>query len=115
MIGVALIFRQSTTWSNQDKSLSAFEINRTARERLEQERNKLDRVSLLGDCLSYDDVSDQGIDGNESAREFLSTIEVFVASKAYDVLFARQRVRELSKDCENSFSKVSSPKGMYEH
>ena len=37
---------------------------------------------MLGDTLPYNDTSDSGIDGKESARAFLDTLEDFIMSRA---------------------------------
>ena len=84
------------TWNNKDASLSAMDINYVAHEKLERERKKIGRISLLGDKLSYHDDSDQGIDDHESAREFLDTLETFILSKSNDVARAKRRAQELS-------------------
>ena len=92
--------------------MSPSDINRVTHEILEKERENLGRVSLLGERLSYYDNSDEKIDGNESAREFLDTIEDFISSKTNDVTFARQRARELSWTISQSSSQKAADKGM---
>ena len=93
-------------------SLSPFDIDKVTQETLERERRNLERVSLVGDRLSYCDTSDQGIDGHESAREFLDTIEAFVHSKRRDVAYAKQRVKTLSQVTNRKSSPVLIGKGI---
>ena len=103
---------QSTTWDNSETSLSPSDISGVTYERLERERRILSRVNLLGDELSYHDNSDQGIDGNESAREFLDTIEVFISTKTNEIAHARQRARQLSSTVSQSSLQSTTNKSM---
>ena len=81
---------QTTTWDNNDRSLLPWEILATCEELLSKERARLIRTSLLGERLEYSDTSLTGVDGMESARDFLSDIESYVRTKA----MAQAKLRE---------------------
>ncbi|KAJ5220204.1 DNA-directed RNA polymerase III subunit RPC1 [Penicillium chermesinum] len=76
------IHSESTTYSNDERSLLPAEITAVCNEMLGKERAKLTRQDLMGNQLQYMDRSDNGIDQYESARDFLDSIEEYVSEKA---------------------------------
>ncbi|KAA8646534.1 hypothetical protein EYZ11_004827 [Aspergillus tanneri] len=79
---------ESTTYDNDERSLLPAEIMEVCEEMLSKERAKLVRKDLMGTELGYMDRSDHGIDQFESARDFLESIQQYVATKA-DKLISR--------------------------
>ncbi len=65
------------------------------KKRLESERAKLGRFTLVGEHLDYRDKSDHGVDQLESARDFLDTLESFIRGKASRLARVRKQVRML--------------------
>ncbi|RAK72832.1 DNA-directed RNA polymerase III core subunit RPO31 [Aspergillus fijiensis CBS 313.89] len=82
------IHSESITYSNDEPSLLPAEIMEVCEEMLSKERAKLVRKDLMGNTLAYMDRSDHGIDQFESARDFLESIQQYVATKA-DKLISR--------------------------
>ncbi|KAL3466153.1 hypothetical protein BJX64DRAFT_22872 [Aspergillus heterothallicus] len=79
---------ESTTYKNEERSLSPGEIMDICEEMLSKERAKLIRKDLMGTELAYMDRTDHGIDQFESARDFLESIQQYVQTKA-DKLISR--------------------------
>ncbi|KMQ41804.1 DNA-directed RNA polymerase III largest subunit [Trichophyton rubrum] len=73
---------ESTTYDKDEKGLSADEILALCEELIAPERKKLVRYDLLGNTLSYKAKNDFATDQWESNRDFLSSIEEYVAAKA---------------------------------
>ena len=73
---------EAMTWDNEERSLLPREIIVACEEILAPWRAKLNRVSLMGESLSYRDDSPNGIDQHESTRNFLDTVEDFLHTKA---------------------------------
>ena len=73
---------QAITGNNFDEALLPAEINKICGEKLDMERNKYKRVNELGKPLSFILQDDTEVDQKESAREFLNSIEDFIARKA---------------------------------
>ncbi|GAT27839.1 LOW QUALITY PROTEIN: DNA-directed RNA polymerase III largest subunit [Aspergillus luchuensis] len=82
------IHAESTTYKNDERSLLPAEIMEICEEMLSKERSKLVRKDLMGNELGYMDRSDHGVDQFESARDFLESIQQYVATKA-DKLISR--------------------------
>ncbi|KAL2855343.1 hypothetical protein BJY01DRAFT_243310 [Aspergillus pseudoustus] len=82
------IHSESTTYENDERSLSPGEIMEVCEEMLSKERAKLVRKDLMGVELAYMDRTDHGIDQFESARDFLESIQQYVQTKA-DKLISR--------------------------
>ncbi|GAB7350023.1 hypothetical protein MBLNU459_g0697t1 [Dothideomycetes sp. NU459] len=82
----------TTTWNNADRGLRPIEILNITARTLDPEREKLDRISLLGEKLGYKDTSDHGIDQLESARDFLDTVQNYVAIKADKLASIRTKI-----------------------
>ncbi|KAL4974054.1 hypothetical protein BDW66DRAFT_140782 [Aspergillus desertorum] len=82
------IHAETTTYKNEERSLSPAEIMEVCEEMLSKERAKLARHDLMGVELDYMDRSDHGIDQFESARDFLDSIQQYVQTKA-DKLISR--------------------------
>ncbi|OJJ60468.1 hypothetical protein ASPSYDRAFT_56036 [Aspergillus sydowii CBS 593.65] len=76
------IHSESTTYENDERSLSPAEIMQVCEEMLSKERAKLVRKDLMGTELGYMDRTDHGIDQFESARDFLESIQQYVGTKA---------------------------------
>ncbi|KKK16114.1 hypothetical protein P175DRAFT_0456264 [Aspergillus ochraceoroseus IBT 24754] len=76
------IHSESTTYDNDERSLSPAEIMEVCEQMLCKERAKLVRKDLMGLELGYMDRSDYGVDQFESARDFLESIQQYVGSKA---------------------------------
>ncbi|KAI9371302.1 DNA-directed RNA polymerase III largest subunit [Aspergillus egyptiacus] len=74
--------KPTTTYRNEERSLTPAEIMDVCEEMLSKERAKLVRKDLMGVELGYMDRSDHGVDQFESARDFLESIQQYVASKA---------------------------------
>jgi DNA-directed RNA polymerase III subunit RPC1 len=71
------------TWNNDDRALLPYEITALCETLLFGEKVKLTRRGLMNnETLKYDDQSDYAIDEHESARNFLDTINKYVASLA---------------------------------
>ncbi|KAK2747991.1 hypothetical protein FQN57_001582 [Myotisia sp. PD_48] len=73
---------ETTTFDNNERGLLPSEIMELCRQLLAPEREKLQRIDLFGNDMSFTDRSDQGIDELESNRDFLQSIEDFVSTKA---------------------------------
>ncbi|RDW67351.1 DNA-directed RNA polymerase III core subunit RPO31 [Aspergillus mulundensis] len=82
------IHAETTTYKNDERSLSPGEIMDVCEEMLSKERAKLVRKDLMGVELGYMDRSDHGIDQFESARDFLDSVQQYVQNKA-DRLISR--------------------------
>ncbi|KAL4900800.1 hypothetical protein BDW74DRAFT_161090 [Aspergillus multicolor] len=82
------IHAETTTYKNDERSLSPGEIMDVCEEMLSKERAKLLRKDLMGVELGYMDRSDHGIDQFESARDFLDSVQQYVQTKA-DRLISR--------------------------
>ncbi|KAL4773200.1 hypothetical protein BDW60DRAFT_185810 [Aspergillus nidulans var. acristatus] len=82
------IHAETTTYKNEERSLSPAEIMEVCEEMLSKERAKLARHDLMGVELDYMDRSDHGVDQFESARDFLDSIQQYVQTKA-DKLISR--------------------------
>lgn len=61
-------------------------------DQLQQRRSNLARKSLMGEDLDYLDQSSAAIDDQESARDFLQSIEEFVTRKAHELAAAHKRL-----------------------
>lgn len=62
-------------------------------DQLEQRRTNLARKSLMGEDLGYLDRSiAANVDDQESARDYLQTIEDFMYRKAHELAAARKRL-----------------------
>ena len=72
---------QAITWNNVDEALLPAEITKMCKEKLDIERKKYKRQSELGKPLGFTLQDDSEVDQKESAREFLSSIEEFLAKK----------------------------------
>ncbi len=83
---------EATTWNNGDRPLLPWEIISTCSEQLSGRRSNLARKSATGQELEYLDRSTSGIDDNESARDFLQTIENFTTRKAHESAALRKRL-----------------------
>lgn len=105
---------QTSKWNNNEVSLLPFEIMDKTHRILEAERKKLQRTSLFGEKLEYDDETEAGIDQFESHRDFLQTIMEFISVKAENYAHARDHVGmmdgreddervdwEVADDCES--------------
>ena len=57
------------------------EIKEITNGRLDSEREKYPRVSLMGESMEYNDSSDRGIDDFESVRHFLDKIQQYIFTK----------------------------------
>ncbi len=60
--------------------------------------------------MAYDDKSVDGIDGNESARDFLGAIEDFTTRKAHEAAAIRQRLG-VPDGLQKNQARQSHPKG----
>lgn len=83
---------EATTWNNGDRPLLPWEIISMCSEQLGSRRSDLARKSSTGQELEYLDRSMTGIDDNESARDFLQTIEDFTTRKAHEAAALRKRL-----------------------
>ncbi|KAH7082572.1 hypothetical protein BKA63DRAFT_501235 [Paraphoma chrysanthemicola] len=73
----------TSTWNNDEPSLTPEEIRVHAKSMLETERAKYPRFKLDGvTSLDYNDKSDAAIDQRESMRDFLDTVQAYVFDKA---------------------------------
>ncbi|TKA74890.1 hypothetical protein B0A49_06081, partial [Cryomyces minteri] len=97
----AFVHAVTTTWDNEESGLPPFEIVKRTRRKLQVERNKWNRLSLMNEPLAYKDKSDHGIDQFESRRDFLDTIEAFIMVKVNKLGDLRERVRMLRGDQDN--------------
>ncbi|KAF2267763.1 DNA-directed RNA polymeras-like protein iii largest subunit [Lojkania enalia] len=73
----------TSTWNNDEPSLTPEDVRQHTETRLNMERNKYRRIGLDGVTqLDYNDRSNAGIDQQESIRDFLDTVQDYVYSKA---------------------------------
>jgi DNA-directed RNA polymerase III subunit RPC1 len=73
----------TSTWNNEDFSLSPEEVQTHTVTQLNTERNKHKRYKLDGVTeLAYNDNSDDSIDEKESIRDFLDTVQDYIFKKA---------------------------------
>ena len=74
----------TSTWNNDESSLTPGEVRGHTLAKLNTERNKYDRFALDGVTkLDYNDRSDDSIDQKESIRDFLDTVQEYIYKKAY--------------------------------
>jgi DNA-directed RNA polymerase III subunit RPC1 len=74
----------TSTWSNDEPTLTPDEIHEHTLARLNADRNKYPRYKLDGVTrLDYRDQSDSAIDQKESLRDFLDTVQEYVFRKAH--------------------------------
>jgi len=59
---------------------------------LDPERAKLERISLTGEKLGYNDKSDHGVDQLESARDFLDTVQNYIQIKCDKLAAIRTKI-----------------------
>ncbi|THY61291.1 beta and beta-prime subunits of DNA dependent RNA-polymerase [Aureobasidium pullulans] len=82
----------TTTWNNVDRGLRPSEIMQITTNTLNPERAKLERFSLTGEKLGYNDRSDHGIDQMESARDFLDTVQNYIQIKCDKLAAIRTKI-----------------------
>lgn len=74
---------ENLTWSNNEAALMPMDIVAFCDSMLAQERARFPRKTLVGDALlDYDNANDEFTDEHEGARDFLRSIEAYVASRA---------------------------------
>ncbi|KAJ9624864.1 DNA-directed RNA polymerase III subunit C1 (rpo31) [Taxawa tesnikishii (nom. ined.)] len=81
----------TTTWANDERGLRPVEIKTITAKKLEKERGKLTRISLLGEKLEYEDQSNRGLDQYESARQFLDEVEQYIKEKTKKLAAIREK------------------------
>ena len=81
---------ESTTWNNQQRTLLPWEIMDECNKMLAERRDKLTRFSNTSKILDFDDPTASATDHHESARDFLQSVEDFIADKATKLADARQ-------------------------
>jgi len=86
------IHAQASKWTNSERGLLPFEIADKTHDALQEQSMQLERKSLTGESLDYDDRSNHGIDQHESNRDFLRTIEEFMSRRGAEVGDVRQHV-----------------------
>jgi DNA-directed RNA polymerase III subunit RPC1 len=89
----------TSTWDNDEPSLSPDEIREHTLAKLNTERNKHIRYKLDGVTqLDYNDRSDESIDQKESIRDFLDTVQgyIFKKAKKLETTLVHLGIRELS-------------------
>ncbi|KAH8723412.1 hypothetical protein GQ44DRAFT_710242 [Phaeosphaeriaceae sp. PMI808] len=73
----------TSTWSNDESSLTPEAARRHTEAKLNAERTKYPRFKLDGVTpLDYKDKSDSGIDQKESLRDFLDQVQAYIFAKA---------------------------------
>ncbi|KAF2748255.1 beta and beta-prime subunits of DNA dependent RNA-polymerase [Sporormia fimetaria CBS 119925] len=73
----------TSTWDNEEPSLSPEEVRTRTLTQLNAERNKYVRYKLDGKTmLDYNDRSNDSIDEKESIRDFLDTVQDYIYGKA---------------------------------
>jgi len=72
----------TVTWSSTERCLLPYEIRQITKSRLDKERVKYPRMSLIGEPMKYDDRSDRGIDDWESVRDFLDKVQQYIFDRA---------------------------------
>ena len=83
---------EALTWSDEETGLLPCDIIALCEELLGRERAKLQRMSLTGKKLDFNDASLRGADQWESARDFLDTVEDFVYGKALSQANLRKKL-----------------------
>jgi DNA-directed RNA polymerase III subunit RPC1 len=83
---------ETITWNNDDEALMPWEVSEICRQRLDIEREKYTRYSLLNEKLDYVLKNDAEADQLESAREFLDSIENYIEKKVSAQIIARKRL-----------------------
>jgi len=96
----------TTTWNNDERGLRPGEIMKITEDRMNAQRAKLNRVSLLQEKLDFRDKSDHGVDQLESARDFLDTVENFLTIKTDKLADLREKVDMVSGHDEVEASKA---------
>lgn len=81
-----------STWDNAEAGLLLNEIEDVVHKSLNVERRKLVRRGGDGTLLAYDDKSDSAVDQLESVRDYLQTIEDFIADRSKDLIGSQQRL-----------------------
>ncbi|KAH7115917.1 hypothetical protein B0J11DRAFT_618316 [Dendryphion nanum] len=99
----------TSTWDNEEPSLSPELVKRHTLAKLNAERNKYPRLKLDGTEIDYHDSSDAGIDQKESVRDFLDTVQDYIFKKAdkLETTLAHLGITDLS-NTEPSTSKSRS-------
>ncbi|KAG9970308.1 beta and beta-prime subunits of DNA dependent RNA-polymerase, partial [Aureobasidium melanogenum] len=82
----------TTTWDLNDRGLRPSEIMQITTDTLDPERAKLERISLTGEKLGYNDKSDHGVDQLESARDFLDTVQNYIQIKCDKLAAIRTKI-----------------------
>ena len=82
----------TTTWDLNDRGLRPAEIMQITLDTLDPERAKLERISLTGEKLGYNDKSDHGVDQLESARDFLDTVQNYIQIKCDKLAAIRTKI-----------------------
>lgn len=82
----------TSTWNNAEAGLTPDEIIGRTGEYLKLHRAKLQRTSLLGDSLPYDDTTIANTDQYESARNFLTSVENYTVNKANTITKLQKNV-----------------------
>lgn len=82
----------TTTWDNNERGLDSEEVEEIVSKTLDVERKKLARFSDNGTLLAPDDTSDAGVDQLESVRNFMDTVQTFVATKMNGIVSSQSRL-----------------------
>ena len=105
---------EAITWNNDEKGLLPWEIMEVCQGLLSTDRDRLKRYSSIGKPLAYRDHSLAGTDQDESARDFLDSIEGFVTAKADSQIRTREILAlprgHLKSEVDREGKSKSSPK-----
>ncbi|KAK3109807.1 DNA-directed RNA polymerase III subunit C1 (rpo31) [Teratosphaeriaceae sp. CCFEE 6253] len=81
----------TTTWDNTERGLVEEEVEEIVEETLGVERKKLVRFADNGTQLPFRDDTDEGVDQLESVRDFLDTVQDFIAMKTRAIIGSQSR------------------------
>ena len=86
-----------STWDNDEPGLFSDEIKEVVDETLGREKKKIVRLGQGGVTLAYEDATDAGVDQLESVRDFLGTIEGFIAERSKQLISNQKQHRGANK------------------
>ncbi|KOS19462.1 DNA-directed RNA polymerase III subunit RPC1 [Escovopsis weberi] len=103
---------ENVTWNNEERTMLPNEILELCKSVLDKEKERYKRRRLVDNqLLDYADQSNEAIDEHESARNFLETIQAFVAGRA-DKLAKARKLAGLDPDSDASAMAVDLPDGL---
>ncbi|KAF2769380.1 beta and beta-prime subunits of DNA dependent RNA-polymerase [Teratosphaeria nubilosa] len=93
----------TSTWDNSERGLLPDEVDKIVHEILGPEKSKLKRFADNGQELPQSDTSDEGADQLESVRNFLETVQTFMATKVNGIVSSQSRFTTNQKSSDSIF------------